>query len=517
MSLPSAPQFDASTPRLLESENRAFHILTLGCSKNRVDSDGMDHLLRSRGMSAVERPEDARVVIVNTCGFLGAARDESVAAISELLDRRQDDQVVIAAGCMPALGNYKNDIPAGVDHVLTTREWYRIGDVVGGLLGEAIQPEVAGCEGMLTTFSRAQAGPSAYVKVADGCDHACAFCTIPSIKGGQVSKRPLHVLQEIVDLVNQGTKEIVLVAQDTIRYGADLGIKHGLPSLLQQIVEGVPNLPWLRMLYIYPSPLTLRMVDVMAEHNALLPYLDMPIQHADKTVLRNMNRPSNIEMTRRLIDHARAKMPDVVMRTTLIVGYPGETDAQFQTLLDFVREQEFDHVGVFTYSPEPGTKAVTLGLPAVPAHIAEERRNAIMEAQQAISLRKNQELVGQTLQILIEAVGEAEDEAGNSEPIAVGRARRHAPEVDGLVFVPGERPVGALIDLEIAEAGPYDLWAHAPGIRPTRAARPAVAAAARRRRVSAIRSRGASRPERRGQGARVPMATLAGTGPTGPV
>ncbi len=465
----------------------------------------MDHLLRARGMTAAERPEDARVVIVNTCGFLGAARDESVAAISDLLDRRQDDQLVIAAGCMPALGNYRDDIPSGVDRVLTTREWHQIGHVVGGLLGEAPRPEIAGCEGMLTTFSPAQAGPSAYVKIADGCDHACAFCTIPSIKGKQMSKRPLHVLQEIVDLVGRGTREIVLVAQDTIRYGADLGIKHGLPSLLDQIVQGVPDLPWLRLLYIYPSPLTLRMVDVMAEHDALLPYLDMPIQHADPTVLRNMNRPSDIAMTRRLIDHARSKMPDIVMRTTLIVGYPGETDGQFRTLLDFVQEQEFDHVGVFTYSPEPGTKAVTLDLPAVPRQIAEERRNAVMAAQQAISLRKNQSLVGKTLQVLIEAVGEAEDEVGNSEPIAVGRARRHAPEVDGLVFVPGTLPVGVLIDLEIVEAGPYDLWGNLnpPGARPVR---PGAAAGARHRRVSAVRSRGATRPERRGQGARVPMA-----------
>jgi ribosomal protein S12 methylthiotransferase len=495
--------------------DRAFYILTLGCSKNRVDSDGMDHLLRSRGMTPVARAEDARVVIVNTCGFLGAARDESVAAINDLLDRRQENQLVIAAGCMPALGDYRHDIPTGVDHVLTTREWYRIGDVVGGLLGETVEPEVAGCEGMLTTFTRAQVGPSAYVKIADGCDHACAFCTIPSIKGSQVSKRPLHVLQEIVDLVNQGTKEVVLVAQDTIRYGADLGIKHGLPSLLQQIVEGVPNLPWLRMLYIYPSPLTLRLVDVMAEHDALLPYLDMPIQHADPTVLRTMNRPSSVDMTRRLIDHAREKMPDVVMRTTLIVGYPGETDAHFQTLLDFVQEQEFDHVGVFTYSPEPGTKAVALDLPPVPAHVAEERRNAIMEAQQAISWRKNQTLVGRTLQVLIEAVGEAADEVGQTEPIAVGRARRHAPEVDGLVFVPGTHPVGALLDLEIAEAGPYDLWAHPPGTRTTRAARRGGAAGVRSRPVSVARSRAASRPERRGQGARVPMATLAERAPTG--
>ena len=489
--------------------NRGFHILTLGCSKNRVDSDGMEHLLLARGMTPVSRPDDARVVIVNTCGFLGAARDESVAAISELLEQRGPDQLVIAAGCMPALGDYRNDIPSGVDHVMTTREWHRIGDVVGELLGEEILPEVAGCEGMLTTFSRAQAGPSAYVKVADGCDHACAFCTIPSIKGGQVSKRPLHVMQEIVDLVGQGTREIVLVAQDTIRYGADLGIKHGLPSLLEQIVEGVPNLPWLRLLYIYPSPLTLRMVDVMARHDALLPYLDMPIQHADKTVLRNMNRPSNIDMTRRLIDHARTTLADPVMRTTLIVGFPGETDEQFQTLYDFVAEQEFDHVGVFTYSPEPGTRAVTLDLEPVPAKVAEERRNAIMELQQGISLRRNQSLVGQTLQILVEAVGEAEDEAGNTEPITVGRARRHAPEVDGMVFIPGALPVGEMVDLEIASAGPYDLWANPPG----GAARPLHRPVVRRKRPT-VRSR-PRHLERRGNGRPVPMATPSGTAPTG--
>jgi ribosomal protein S12 methylthiotransferase len=218
-----------------------------------------------------------------------------------------------------------------------------------------------------------------------------------------------------------------------------------------------------------------------------------------------MNRPSNIDMTRRLIDHARAKMPDVVMRTTLIVGYPGETDAQFQTLLDFIEEQQFDHVGVFTYSPEPGTKAVTLDLPAVPAEVAEARRNAIMEAQQAISLRRNQGLVGQRLQVLIEAVGEAEDEAGNTEPIAVGRARRHAPEVDGLVFVPGALPAGSLVDLEIAEAGPYDLWAHPPGERGSRA--PRAAHHGRRKRTVSTRSRRANRPERRGNGRPVPMAS----------
>ena len=498
------------------SPERAFHIVTLGCSKNRVDSDGMDHLLRQRGMTATDRPEEARVLVVNTCGFLGAARAESVGVIEELLQTRRDDQVLIAAGCMPALGDYRNALPTGVDHVLTTREWYKIGQVVGDLLGEPDMPEVAGCEGMLTTFSRRDAGPSAYVKIADGCDHNCAFCTIPSIKGRQESKRPLHVLQEIVDLVAGGTKEIVLVAQDTIRYGADIGMKHGLPQLLQMIVEQVPNLPWLRLLYIYPSPLTLRMVDVMAEHDALLPYLDMPIQHADKTVLRAMNRPSDVDMTRRLIDHARAKMPDVVMRTTLIVGYPGETDAQFRTLLDFIEEQQFDHVGVFTYSPEDGTPAARLA-DGVPPAVAEERRNAIMEAQQAISLKKNRALVGTTVEVLIEGLGEAEDDTGAVEPISVGRARRHAPEVDGLVFVPGALPVGELVKLEVAEAGPYDLWTlplgqtrrHAP-VRPAATAERA-AREARRRRVAGARPRGATRPERRGGGRPVPVATPAGT------
>lgn len=482
-----------------DAPGRTFNVVTLGCSKNRVDSEGMEHVLRQRGMTAVPTAEDADAIVVNTCGFLGAARQESIDVISSLLDTRRDGQVLVAAGCLPALGDHSRELPEGVDYVLSTREWYRIGDVVQTLFGEEPQPEVAGCEGMLTTFSRATAGPSAYVKVADGCDHNCAFCTIPTIKGRQQSKRPMHILQEIIDLVAQGTREIVLVAQDTIRYGADLGMKNGLPQLLESIVETVPNLPWVRMLYIYPSPLTLKLVDVMAQHDALVPYLDMPIQHADRDVLRAMNRPSNLDMTRRLIEHARATLTAPVMRTTLIVGYPGETEAQFLNLARFVEEQEFDHVGVFTYSPEEGTKAATLGNRIDPAE-AEARRNHIMEIQQGISFRKNQAFVGQTLDVLIEAHGEAEDEEGNAEPITIGRARRHAPEVDGYVFVPGALPIGELLPLTIAEAGPYDLWAEAPQASIPGSPRRKPAVRARRRRPSpTARSRGANRPERRGQ------------------
>ena len=452
----------------------------------------MDTLLRQRGMESTTAVDAADVIIVNTCGFLGAARDESVGVISDVLSTRQIGQKVIAAGCMPALRDYSNDIPVGVDHILTTQEWFKIGDVVSNLFDIPIAPEVAGCEGMLTTFHRTQTGPSAYVKIADGCDHNCAFCTIPTIKGRQISKPPLHVLQEIVDLVAHGAREVVLVAQDTIRYGADLGIKNGLPALLESISETVPNLPWVRLLYIYPTVLTLKMVDVMAEHDALLPYLDMPLQHADRDVLRSMNRPSDPDMTRRLIDHARNKLPDLTMRTTLIVGYPGETDSQFETLLRFVEAEQFDHVGVFTYSPEAGTKAATLGNPVEP-HVAEERRGRIMEAQQAISLRKNQSLVGTSMQVLIEGNGEVEDDLGRIEPLAVGRARRHAPEVDGLVFIPGSHKIGDLIDVQISDASPYDLWAANPDGGP----------------VLMRRSQGRPRIRRRKRP--VPMATPAGT------
>lgn len=481
----------------------SYHIVTLGCSKNHVDSEGIARVLGEQGLSAAERPEDARVLVVNTCGFLAASRRESVGAINDLLGRRRPGQLVVAAGCMAALGDHRAEIPAGVDAVVPTQEWAQIGRVVGDLLGyEALEPPAAlDPAEMLHSFNRRHAGPSAYVKVADGCDHGCHFCVIPLIKGRQVSKRPSEVVREIRELVETGTREVVLVAQDTIRYGADLGIKHGLPSLLHMIAEEVTDLPWLRLLYIYPSPLTLRLVDAMAELPMVVPYLDMPIQHADPAVLRAMGRPSSVEMTRRLVDHARGALPEVTMRTTLIVGYPGETDAQFQTLYDFVAEMAFDHVGVFTYSYEANTRSALLTDP-VPSEVAQERRAAIMELQQGISLRKNQALVGTTLDVLVEAIGEVEDEAGGIEPLAVGRARRHAPEVDGMVFIPGALPVGELVPVTVTAATPYDLWAAPVG---------ASADPRRSRHARGSRPRAASRPERPAGRLSAARATRAGT------
>lgn len=483
--------------------NDSFHIVTLGCSKNQVDSEGMARVLTRQGLKAADRPEDARVLIVNTCGFLATSRSESVDVIEDLLRSRRPDQVIVAAGCMAALDNHRQEIPTGVDAVLSTRQWADIGQVVGNLIGyDTLRPpEALDPAAMLTSFERRQAGPSAYVKIADGCDHNCGFCAIPLIKGGQRSKRPSDVIREIRELVDSGTKEAILVAQDTIRYGADLGIKHGLPSLLRMIAEEVHDLPWLRMLYIYPSLLTLHMVDVMAEQAMYVPYLDMPIQHADPGVLRLMGRPSNVDMTRRLVDHARSTLPDVTMRTTLIVGHPGETDEAFDALYDFVAEMQFDHVGVFTYSHEPGTRSAALPDP-VPPDVANARRAALMELQQGISLARNKALIGRNLEVLVEAVGEMEDERGRTSPISVGRARRHAPEVDGMVFIPGVQPVGELIPVTVTGASPYDLWAALEG---------PSAGRSHRNRVRESHPEGVIRAGRRATRVRALRATRAGT------
>ncbi|MCX7622861.1 MAG: 30S ribosomal protein S12 methylthiotransferase RimO [Thermomicrobium sp.] len=435
-----------------------FHIVTLGCSKNQVDSEGMAQRLIAQGLEPTDDPRRARVLIVNTCGFLAAARAESRAAIEALLQQRRPGQVVIAAGCMVSLEEHRREVPPDVDALLSTREWSRIDALVAELLGLPV-PSVRPAEAPVPTFRRLPvARPSAYVKIADGCDHRCSFCAIPLIKGNQVSKRPSEIIREIRELVEAGTKEVVLVAQDTIRYGADLGIRQGLPDLLRAIAEQVPELPWLRLLYLYPTPLLFRLIETMAELPQCVPYLDIPLQHADPDILRAMARPSDPDFYRRLVAYARERLPDVALRTTFIVGFPGETEERFQRLYDFVAELEFDHVGVFVYSPEAPTPSARLGAP-VPPEVAEERRARVMELQRKISLAKNRRLVGRELTVLIEGQGELEDERGRRRPIAAGRAPRHAPEVDGLVFVPGRLPVGELVPVRVVRAEPYDLWA----------------------------------------------------------
>jgi ribosomal protein S12 methylthiotransferase len=486
-------------------KQRTYHILTLGCAKNAVDSEGMHALLTRRGYEPVASPRAAEVVIVNTCGFIGPSRDESMGVLREIAGRKRPGQVLIAAGCLPALPGWEQTVrdEQGVDAVIKTQQWSGIADLVDDLMGRDRAPEtwvgsrlaadaaadgliplpvaeISG-DGLIAPFVRTGGKPSAYVKIADGCNHTCAFCTIPSIKGPSVSKRPIAILEEVRALAAAGTREVVFISQNTGAYGQDLRPRMTLAELLAWVCEQVPELPWLRMHYLYPTHINPALIETLASQPQLVPYMDFPLQHAHPEVLRGMGRPSDAAQTRRIIAALRERLPDIALRTTFIVGYPGETEEHFRTLLDFVREMRFDHVGAFTYCNEPGTRAALLP-DDVPTEVKQERYARLMEVQREISLAKNRSLVGQTLDVLIEGEGEIEDEDGTIQPISAGRAKRHAPEVDGLVFVAGTHPVGSIIPVRITEADEYDLWGEAPELL-------AVAAPATHRRPQARRRR----------------------------
>jgi len=290
-------------------------------------------------------------------------------------------------------------------------------------------------------------GASAYIKVADGCRRPCAFCAIPLIKGTAVSRPLESILDEARMLRDDGIRELILIAQDTTDYGHDLGMKDGLAILLEKLTDEVPDIDWIRVMYAYPGYVTDRLIDVMASRKQILPYLDIPLQQAHPKTLYRMKRPSNIEWVHSTLGKMRSAMPQLAIRTTFIVGYPGETDEEFQALMDFVEQLRFDRVGTFKFSFEPGTASEALGDP-VPADVKEARYQALMERQQAISLQVNQSYVGKTLDVLIEGYGDG---------ISIGRSYRDAPEIDGLVLVEGELESGEIIPVKITGAMAYDL------------------------------------------------------------
>lgn len=432
-----------------------FHVVSLGCAKNTVDSESMAALLQSSGYGATDDPQHADVVIVNTCGFIGPAKEESLRVLRELAEVKRPGQLLLAAGCLTQ--RYGAEVVAqapGVDGVLGTRRWADVVEVVRELRREGRTapvyhlPEAGPVMMDLPGIPRrAVQGASAYLKIADGCRRPCAFCAIPLIKGTAVSRAPAAILAEAAALGRLGVHEINLIAQDTTDYGWDLGIKDGLAILLTDLLQAAPTVDWFRLLYAYPGYVTPRLIDTMASNARLLPYLDMPLQHAHPDTLRRMRRPANVDWVRRTIATTRQAMPGLALRTTFIVGYPGESEAEFETLLAFVNEIRFDRVGVFTFSFEPGTTSEPLGDP-VPADVKEERRGRLMAAQQSISLHKNQAFVGRTLPVLIE---------GQGDGLSLGRSYRDAPEIDGMVVVEGTAPVGALIPVLITGALEYDL------------------------------------------------------------
>lgn len=459
---------------------KTFHLVSLGCAKNTVDSDSMAQLLVQDGYKAVEKPGQAGVLIVNTCGFIGPAKEESLNTLRELAAGKRGDQLLIAAGCLTQ--RYGVDVARqvpGIDGIIGTRRWMDILQVVGKLRATP-HPEplyhlpdaaTVGTDEQDTiranpsTVLRASvAGASAYLKIADGCRRPCAFCAIPLIKGTAVSRPLESILDEARILRDAGVRELVLIAQDTTDYGHDLGMKDGLAILLERLTDSVPDMDWIRIMYAYPGYVTDRLIEVMATRKQVLPYLDMPLQHAHPKTLYRMRRPSNIDWVHKTLGKMRAALPKMAIRTTFIVGYPGETDEEFQALLDFVNEIRFDRVGTFKFSFEPGTTSEPLGDP-VPAEVKEQRWEQLMAAQQNISLQVNQSYVGQTLDVLVEGFDNGPS-TGSPAPAApaqagqgltIGRSYRDAPEIDGLVFAEGRAEIGQIVPVKITGAMAYDL------------------------------------------------------------
>ncbi len=448
-----------------------YHLVTLGCPKNVVDSEGMSGLLADAGYRPTQRPDRADVLIVNTCGFIGPAKDESLSVLKELGAKKRPGQLLIATGCLVQRAGeaLQREIPA-VDAVLSTRRWYEIANLVAGLrrdrygdipdagfvaAPDLLQPTIAlvpnrdiamPAEAIANPVRRRHVGVSAYLKIADGCSAPCAFCTIPGIKGPWRSKPMDAVVQEAMSLVEQGVQEFILVAQDTTAYGYDWGQRDQLAPLLDRLCAELPSSVWLRLMYAFPGRVTPLLIETMARHPQITHYLDMPLQHGHPATLARMRRPAPSVAGRNIRD-LRAAMPDIAIRSGFIVGYPGETEEEFQGLLDFLTEHELDKVGVFTYCREDGTPAGAMG-EQVSQDLKEERRARAMEHQQAISLRRNRAQVGRTLDVLIEGAGDG---------LSVGRTYRDAPEVDGMVLLQREMPAGRRIAVEITGAMDYDL------------------------------------------------------------
>jgi ribosomal protein S12 methylthiotransferase len=448
-----------------------YYLASLGCPKNLVDAHGMTRLLEHLGHQPVDDVRQAQVIIVNTCGFVEAAREESLGELRRLARRKRKNQVLIAAGCLAELwGEAVTHSVPGVDALLGTRRWAEIARLLAeieegrkhrgqrkALLGDP--PAGAEVQGPRT----ARQGATAYLKIAEGCSAPCAFCAIPRIKGPAASRPAEAIVQDAASLAREGVKEIILIAQDTTAYGRDRGQRDALPGLMQAILEALPDprqpeltrrpeltqQPWLRLMYAYPAHVSPQLIEVMASDRRVCHYLDLPLQHAHPDVLRRMKRPADAERTRRLVEDLRHAMPDIALRTAFIVGYPGETELEFQVLLDFLAEVRFGRVGAFLFSPEEGTAAAELP-DQVPEAIKAERYERLMALQQEISLEANQAQVGRRLDVLLE---------GQGEGLSVGRSYRDAPEIDGMVILPGDLPVGEIVATRITGAMEYDLIA----------------------------------------------------------
>ncbi|HEX6031593.1 MAG TPA: 30S ribosomal protein S12 methylthiotransferase RimO [Tepidiformaceae bacterium] len=425
---------------------KTYHLVTLGCPKNDVDSEHLERLLVGGELLPVIQPEEADALIVNTCGFIEQSQEQSMEAVRALAGGKREGQTLIVAGCMTQLyGSQVRGAVPEVDHVFGVGQWQD----VAKLLSVDVDAVYDIPENARVT------GPSAYLKISDGCDAPCTFCVIPRIKGGLRSAPAGLLVKEAQRLVAAGAKELVLVGQDTTAWGEDLGmpVASGLPGLLRMLSEAVGPEVWLRLMYAYPSRVSSELIATMAELPDVMHYLDVPLQHGSEAVLRRMKRPHNLEKVHAFVEELRQAMPDIVLRTSFIAGFPGETEAEFQELLDFAKTIRFDHAGCFTYSRQQWTGAYEMA-EQVPDEIKHDRRDRFMRQQQKIAVRQARRFVGCELDLLVEGTGEDED----GDPVVAGRTYREAPEVDGLVFASGWAEPGSKVHVRITEASEYDLF-----------------------------------------------------------
>ena len=421
--------------------------ISLGCPKNLVDSEVMIGLLQAQGHVLTADPADAEILIVNTCSFIADSKKESIETIlaAAQLKNSGSCKKLIVTGCLAE--RYPKEIRSDlveVDAILGTNQ---IEEIVRAVSGEPVAPPNSYGRGDADlylyddTTPRTLIGPqyTAYVKISEGCDHTCSFCIIPKIRGKLRSRSIQSIVREAGRLASQGVKEITLISQDTTSYGTDLGIQDGLANLLQAL-DRIDGFRWIRFLYVYPELVSDKLVDVINSSEKICRYVDMPLQHASAAILKSMRRGGNRSSLTRMIDRIRNGIPRVTFRTTMIVGFPGETRQDFIELRDFCRDMEFDRLGVFTYSDEEDTIARALE-PKVPARTAERRRRVLMEQQAAIASRKNRELVGKEFPILIEGPSQ------ESEFLVQGRLESQAPEIDGVCLV-NDSEVGDLLSGE---------------------------------------------------------------------
>jgi ribosomal protein S12 methylthiotransferase len=437
------------------------YFVSLGCPKNRVDTEVMLGLTGAAGFAIARAPDDAEVIVVNTCGFIGEAKEESVDTILEMAEykTRGACKRLVVTGCLSQryAGDLAREMPE-VDQFLGSGD---VDKIASALRGEGARDGVTMDPAYLyddvTPRLASLPAYTAYVKIAEGCDRPCSFCIIPKLRGGQRSRAPESVEREVRSLVERGAVEINLVAQDLTTYGWDLAEKTELATLVRRLAR-VDGLRWLRLHYAYPTATTDALLDAIADEPRVAKYIDMPLQHIDDGVLKSMRRGYVGKTPRALVEKIRARIPGVTLRTTFIVGHPGESDAAFRALCDFVEEAAFDRVGVFTYSVEDGTHSATLD-GRIPARVMEQRRRELMRLQRKISRAKMKAMVGRELEVLVEGPSD------ESEYLYVGRHEGQAPEIDGQVYlalgdgVAAAPRAGDLVRARVTKFADYDLSA----------------------------------------------------------